>query len=76
MSPTSSGTRTQFDDPQVPLWITEGSKKIDCLVSHGCCGVGVIGVWNWRGSNVKGGKVALADWELIALNDRVTYICL
>jgi P4 family phage/plasmid primase-like protien len=73
--PNLDGTRTQLDDPRVPLWVTEGSKKVDALVSHGCCGVGVIGVWSWRGSNEKGGKVALADWELIALNDRVTYIC-
>lgn len=73
--PNLDCTRMQLDDPQVPLWITEGSKKVDALVSHGCCGVGVIGVWNWRGSNAQGGKVALADWELIALNDRITYIC-
>ena len=73
--PNLGDIRMQLDDPQVPLWITEGSKKIDALVAHGCCGVGVIGVWNWRGTNEKGGKVALADWELIALNDRATYIC-
>ena len=73
--PNLGNIRMQLDDPQVPLWITEGSKKIDALVAHGCCGVGVIGVWNWRGTNVKGGKVASPDWELIALNDRVTYIC-
>jgi uncharacterized protein DUF3854 len=73
--PNLDATHTSLDDPHTPLWITEGSKKIDALVSHGCCGVGVIGVWNWRGSNSKGGKLALPDWELIALNDRVTYIC-
>lgn len=73
--PNLEATRTALDDPQTPLWITEGSKKIDALVSRGCCGVGVIGVWNWRGSNSKGGKIALPDWELIALNDRITYIC-
>jgi putative DNA primase/helicase len=72
--PNLERTRTQLDHPGIPLWITEGSKKVDALVSHACCGVGVIGVWNWRGTNAKGGKVVLADWELIALNDRVTYI--
>src|SRR5262245_36148824 len=39
--PNLAATRTQLDDPHVPLWITEGSKKVDALVSVGCCGVGV-----------------------------------
>jgi putative DNA primase/helicase len=34
----------------------------------------LLGVWNWRGTNEHGGKVALPDWESIALNDRVVYI--
>ena len=73
--PNLEQTRKLLDDPDVPLWVTEGSKKVDALVSHGCCSLGVIGVWNWRGTNDKGGKVALPDWELVALNDRITYIC-
>src|SRR5207245_797405 len=32
------------------------------------------GVWNWRGTNSHGGKVALPDWESIALSDRQVYI--
>jgi hypothetical protein len=31
-------------------------------------------VWNWRGRNGDGGKTALADWEKVALNDRIVYI--
>ncbi|HSK83215.1 MAG TPA: hypothetical protein VK902_07380 [Rubrobacter sp.] len=29
---------------------------------------------NWRGANEKGGKVALPDWEHIALNGRKVYV--
>lgn len=34
----------------------------------------MLGVWNWRGTNGHGGKVALPDWESIALNGRVIFI--
>lgn len=61
-------------DPTVPLFITEGVKKGDSLVSRECCTVSLLGVWNWRGSNSQGGKTALDDWESIALNDRQIYI--
>jgi hypothetical protein len=27
-------------------------------------------VWNWRGRNRYGGKLAVGDWDDIALNDR------
>ena len=57
-------------DPKTPLWITEGIKKGDALVTHGLCAVALIGVWNWRGKNEHGGKTVLAQWEQIALNDR------
>jgi hypothetical protein len=36
--------------------------------------VSLLGVWNWRGTNERGGKMALPEWELIALNDRQVYI--
>ena len=38
-------------NPNIPLWITEGIKKGDALVSHGLCAVALLGVWNWRGSS-------------------------
>jgi hypothetical protein len=62
--------KADIDDPSVPLWITEGQKKADALASHGFCAIALLGIWNWRGSNVKAGKVALPDWEQIALNGR------
>jgi len=64
-----------IDDPSRPLFITEGARKADAAVSKGLCCVALLGVWNFRGSNAKGGKVALADWENVALNDRKVYIC-
>jgi hypothetical protein len=82
---TPLGTRMTLDvhpfaqeklgDPSVPLFITEGIKKGDALVSRGLCAVTLLGVWNWRGTNDKGGKVALSEWEYIALNGgREVYI--
>ena len=67
--------REMLGDPSVPLFITEGIKKGDALVSRGLCAVTLLGVWNWRGTNEQGGKVALPEWEHIALNnDRQIYI--
>jgi hypothetical protein len=66
--------REKLGDPAVPLFITEGIKKGDALVSRGLCAIALIGVWNWRGTNESGGKTALPEWEYIALNDREVYI--
>jgi hypothetical protein len=68
------GARAMVGDPTKTLFITEGVKKADAAVSHGLCCIGLLGVWNWRGTNEHGGKVALPDWESIALNDRVVFI--
>ena len=66
--------RAMLGDPAIPLFVTEGVRKADSAASHGLCCVALLGVWNWRGSNEHGGKTALADWELIALNRRTAYI--
>jgi Domain of unknown function (DUF3854) len=76
---TPSGTRMVLDvhplargmlgDPSMPLFVTEGVKKGDALVSRGLCAVALLGVWNWRGRNGDGGLTALAEWEHVALND-------
>ena len=81
---TPQGSRTVLDvpppcrgnlgNPGVSLFITEGVRKADAAASIGLCCVALLGVWNWRGSNDQGGKTVLADWDLIALNDRVVYI--
>ena len=67
--------RPQIADPSIPLFVTEGARKADALVSRGLCCIALLGVWNWRGTNDIGGKVALPDWEDIALNDRPVCIC-
>jgi Domain of unknown function (DUF3854) len=61
-------------NPSVPLFVTEGIRKDDAAASIGLCCVALLGVWNFRGSNASGGTTALADWESIALKDRVVYI--
>jgi hypothetical protein len=61
-------------DPRRPLFITEGVRKADSAVSAGLCCVALLGVWNFRGTNEHGGKVALADWESVALNGRQVYV--
>jgi hypothetical protein len=59
----------RIKDPTVPLWVTEGVKKGDCLVSHGQCAVSLQGVWSWQ----KDGA-ALAEWEDFRLHRRLVYV--
>lgn len=61
------GLQEELENPKVDLWITEGTRKVDALVSHGACAIGVIGVWGWRGEAV--------TWEGIALQGRTVYFC-
>lgn len=63
-------TRSVLKDSATPLWITEGVKKVDALVSRNCAAVGLTGVFSWR--NRQG---ALGDWEDIPLKDRKVVIC-
>lgn len=64
------GVGDLLDDPNIELWITEGTKKADCGAIRGLCIVALSGVWNWIGKNKAGGKTALPDWRDIALNGR------
>ena len=66
--------RKRLGNPSIPLFITEGIKKGDALVSRGRCAVALLGVWNWRGRNDEGGLTALAEWDYVALNGREVYI--
>lgn len=61
-------------DPSRPLFVTEGARKADAAVAAGLDCVALLGVWNWRGTNADGGKVALPDWEAVALNGRPVYV--
>jgi hypothetical protein len=66
--------REMLGNPQVPLWITEGSKKADALASNGACAVSVSGVWGFKGKNQFGGITFLADWDYIAVKNRTVYL--
>jgi hypothetical protein len=67
--------RVNLGNPAVPLFVTEGVRKADSAASKGLCCLDLLGVWGWRGRNDLGGKVALTDWELVALNGREVIIC-
>lgn len=55
----------RLKDPTVPLWITEGVKKGDSLVSRGLCAVALLGVWCWKRDDIP-----LPEWEEIRLYGR------
>jgi len=62
-------------DPSVPVFFTEGIKKVDALATAGACAVGLTGVWGFKGRNPLGGTVVLADFDYISLRDRDVYLC-
>lgn len=66
--------RQHLGNPNRPLFITEGVRKADSAISHGLCCLALLGVWNYRGTNADGGKVALPEWETITLNEREVFI--
>jgi hypothetical protein len=81
---TPAGTRLVLDvpprvlarlgDPVPPLFVTEGPVKADAAVSAGWACIGMTGVWGWRGTNHRGGKTVLPDWDYVALNGRTVYL--
>lgn len=66
--------RPLLRDPQIPLYVTEGIRKADAAISRALCCVALLGVANWRGTNIHGGKTALTCWQSVALNGRTIYI--
>ena len=66
--------RQRLGDPSDALIVTEGVRKAEAAFSQGVTAVALMGVWNWRGANGDGGKAALADWELVALNGRKVFL--
>jgi hypothetical protein len=53
----------------VDLWIVEGEKKADSLVSRGECAIALTGVWNWQ----RDGE-PLPCWEHVPLEGRAVYV--
>lgn len=66
------GCGPMLDDPDEPLWLTEGTKKADCAYLHGLCCVALLGVWGWVARNEHDGVTTLADWEEIPFSNRRT----
>jgi hypothetical protein len=64
------GAGPRLDDPNLPLLVTEGTRKADSAWTHGLACVALPGVWSWRGTNLIGGKTALPEWHDVALNGR------
>jgi len=54
-----------LSDPARRLWIVEGEKKVDSLVSHGECAIDVLGGWSWKRDGLP-----LRDWDEIRLVGR------
>jgi len=52
------------------LWIVEGERKVDALVSRGELAVGLLGVWAW-----KRGGLPLPDWDHIHIVGREVVVC-
>jgi hypothetical protein len=81
-NPTGSSVRLdvpprclkQLGNPNVPVWFTEGVKKVDALATQGACAVGLTGVWAFKGKNILGGTTVLADFDYIALKERLGYL--
>ena len=63
------GIRPALSDPGKPLWIVEGEKKADALVSHGECAIALLGVWSWKRDGLP-----LSDWDYIRLVGRVVFV--
>ncbi|MFO8101896.1 MAG: DUF3854 domain-containing protein [Dehalococcoidia bacterium] len=61
-------------NPEIPLIITEGTKKVDACVTHGLCAIGINGVFGYKGRNEYGAPTFLADWNYVALKGRNVYL--
>jgi hypothetical protein len=59
------GALQHIRDPTKRLWIVEGERKADSLVSHGECAVALLGVWAWKRDGAP-----LEDWDYIRLVGR------
>ncbi len=66
--------RAALGNPAVPLYITEGVKKVDALATAGVCAIGLTGVWGFKGKNPFGSSTVLADWDYVALKERPVYL--
>lgn len=66
--------KPDLGNPDVDLWVTEGSKKADAGATHGLCIIALNGVWGFKGKNEFGGVTILADWDHVVLKGRTVNI--
>ena len=58
-----------LSDAGTRLWIVEGEKKADALVSRGECAVALLGVWSWKRDGLP-----LPEWDSIRLVGREVHV--
>lgn len=56
--------RLALANPDLPLWVTEGTRKADVLASAGLIAVSLPGVWTWKTTAIQ------ADFDSIQLRER------
>lgn len=61
--------RPMLSDSSKRLWIVEGEKKADSLVSRGECAIALLGVWSWKREGLP-----LPDWDDVRLVGREVLI--
>lgn len=66
VNPKVQGSLSDFT---APLWITEGTKKADAIVSAGGVALSLTGVWGW-----KMGSIPHEAWATIPLDGRDVYL--
>ncbi|MBK8985359.1 MAG: DUF3854 domain-containing protein [Chloroflexi bacterium] len=66
--------RPQLADSSIPLFITDGQKKADALVSRGACAIALTGIWNWKSRSEYGGTTFTNDLGAIAWKNRPVYL--
>ena len=66
--------RDRVKDVKQPIFITEGIKKGDSLISKGLCALSLISVTTVRGRDDDGGLSNLPDWGEIPWNGRTVYV--
>ena len=64
----------QLADPSIPLYVSEGKKKADSLVTQGLCTINIPGCWSWKSKNELKGITISTDFDRIAFNDRQVYL--
>lgn len=68
-----------LENPEVPVIITEGSKKAACLLSHGFTAIALPGIFNgYRSKDEQGNQIKpqlIPELQAIAQKKRPIYVC-